>query len=68
MKVIYDAEVDILRVLLSDAAIDESDEDKPGVIIDCDQAGNVVGFEILDASQRIANPAATEYAVVGTPA
>ena len=34
MKVVYDAEVDVLRILFSDAAIEESDEDKPGTILD----------------------------------
>jgi len=62
MKVIYDQKVDILRILLGDGDIDESDEEKPGVIIDYDKDGNVVGIEILDASQRM-NPTALEYAV-----
>jgi hypothetical protein len=30
VKVTYDPEVDVLRILLSDAPIEESDEDKPG--------------------------------------
>jgi uncharacterized protein YuzE len=34
MKVIYDPEVDILTITLSDAVIEESDEDKPDVILD----------------------------------
>ena len=62
MKVIYDQEVDILRILLNDSDIEESDEDKPGVIIDYDEQGNVVGLEILDASERTENPRALEYA------
>ena len=65
MKVTYDQEVDILRIVLNDADIEESDEDKPGVIIDYDDHGNVVGLEILDASTRIANPRTLEYAVTG---
>ena len=56
MKVIYDQEVDILRIILNDTDIDESDEDKPGIIIDYDDRGNIVGMEILDASTRIENP------------
>ena len=44
MKVTYDAEVDVLRIRLNDHAIEESDEDKPGVIIDYDADGNVVGY------------------------
>lgn len=65
MKVVYDAEVDVLRILFSDAAIEESDEEKPGTILDYDQAGNIVGLEILDASKRIANPRSIEHMVVG---
>ncbi len=63
MKVTYDPEVDVLRILLSDTPIEESDEDKPGVILDYDKDGNVVGLEILEASKRIANPRSVEYAV-----
>ena len=65
MKMTYDQEVDVLRIVLNDVDIEESDEDKPGVIIDYDDHGNVVGLEILDASTRIANPRTLEYAVTG---
>jgi uncharacterized protein YuzE len=65
MKVTYDPKVDVLRILLSDALIEESDEEKPGLILDYDKDGNIVGFEILDASQRIQNPRSLEYAVTG---
>lgn len=63
MKVVYDPEVDVLSVLLSGAAVAESDPDKPGVILDYDDNGNMVSFEILDASKRMANPMSVEYAV-----
>jgi len=65
MKITYDAEVDVLRILFSNTPIEESDEDKPGVILDYDKDGNIVGLEILDASKRIENPRAIEYVVVG---
>ena len=65
MKVTYDQEVDILRIMLSDTDIEESDEDKPGIIIDYDDHGNIVGLEILDASTRMTNPRTLEYAVTG---
>ncbi len=68
MKVTYDASVDILRILFSDAPVEESDEDKPGVIIDYDAKGNVVGIEILDASKHVGNPHGVEYAVTGLQA
>lgn len=64
MKVTYDPETDVLRILFSSALIEESDEDKPGVIIDYDKDGNVVGMEILDASKRMDNPRALDYAVM----
>ena len=63
MKVTYDPEVDVLRILFSSAAIGESDEDKPGVIMDYDIDGNVVGIEIPDASKRMENPRSVEYAI-----
>lgn len=65
VKVSYDQDVDVLRIMLNDEAIEESDEDKPGVIIDYDKGGNVVGLEVLDASTRVANPRALKYAVTG---
>jgi uncharacterized protein YuzE len=65
MKVTYDPEVDVMRIVLNDHPIEESDEDKPGVILDYDREGNVVGIEILDASKRIENPRSVEYVVAG---
>jgi YD repeat-containing protein len=64
MKVTYDPEVDVLRIALSDAPVEESDEEKPGVVLDYDADGNVVGIEILDASKRMENPRSLEYAVI----
>jgi YD repeat-containing protein len=56
----YDAETDTLRIVLSSAPIAESDEDKPGVILDYDAAGNIVGIEVLQASRRTDNPSRIE--------
>ncbi len=63
MKVTYDPEVDVLRIIFRDVPVQESDEDKPGVILDYDKDGNVVGMEVLNASQRVENPRAVDYAV-----
>ena len=63
MRVTYDPEVDVLSILLSDAVVEESDEEKPGVILDYDSNGNVVSIEILDASKRMGNPLSVEYAI-----
>ena len=61
MKVKYDKEVDVLYITFSDKKIAESDEDKPGIILDFDQAGGIVGLEILNASKNMKNPAVVEY-------
>ena len=63
MKIKYDQEVDVLTIEFSSARVDESDEDKPGIILDYDKDGNIVGIEILNASKRMENPRALEYAV-----
>ena len=63
MKVTYNPEVDVLRIVFRDVAIEESDEDKPGVILDYDKEGNIVGLEVLNASQRVENPRGVDYAV-----
>ena len=65
MKAIYDPETDTLRMLFSDSPIKESDGEKPGLILDYDKDGNIVGLEILDASVRTDNPRTIEYAVAG---
>lgn len=65
MKVTYDPEVDVLRIILRDTAIEESDEQKPGLVFDYDAKGEVVGIEILSASKRVENPRGVEYAISG---
>ncbi len=65
MKVVYDQAVDVLRILFSSVAIEESDEDKPGIVLDYDRDGNIVGLEVLDASKRIENPRSLDHAVTG---
>ncbi len=49
----YILEDDILRLLWSDTPIEESDEVEPGIILDYDAEGNVIGIEVLDASKKI---------------
>ena len=70
MKVVYDSETDTLTVIFSDTPVAETDEDKPGVILDYDSEGNLVSLEILDASRRVGLPTQIEYRMipVRTPA
>ena len=53
MKVIYDRETDILTMILKDVKVVESDEGKPGVVLDYDGNGDLVSLEIMDASKRV---------------
>lgn len=67
MKVTYDRETDTLTVVFSDTTIVESDETKPGVVLDYDASGNLVSLEILDASRRVMAPTRIEYQVAPAP-
>ena len=56
MKVTYDTETDTITILLRDVPVHESDETRPGVVLDFDAEGALVAVEILDASRRIDSP------------
>lgn len=64
MKAIYDHATDTLTVRLRPGPVAESDEDKPGVILDYDEEGNLIGIEILDASRRVTDTERMEFQVV----
>ena len=66
VQAIYEARTDTLSIILkADAAVAESDEDKPGVILDYDEDGNLVSLEILDASKRVSDARRIEFETVG---
>lgn len=56
MRIIYDRETDTLTIIFTDTLVAESEEDKPGIILDYDAAGNLVSMEILDASRQVPQP------------
>ena len=67
MKVSYDETTDTLSVILKDnTPIVESDEGKPGVVLDYDAAGNLVSLEILDASKRVTEAHKVEFQTTGS--
>ncbi len=65
MKISYDQKTDTLTVILKEGAtVAESDEDKPGVVLDYDEDGNLVSLEILDASKRVTDARKIEYQTI----
>jgi len=66
MKVTYDPKTDTLSVIFREGtAVAESDEDKPGVILDYDAQGYLVSLEILDASARVSETRKIEFEMTG---
>jgi uncharacterized protein YuzE len=53
MKMHYDEQVDALYLSLDESDVVESEEVKPGIILDFDAAGEVVGIEVLDVKHRV---------------
>ncbi len=60
----YDKQADALYIKLTEAAIAESDSEKPGIILDYDIENNIVGIEILNASQKMEKPLQVVYEIV----
>ena len=63
MKAKYDSKTDTLTLELKPGPVAESDEDKPGVILDYDAEGNLIGIEVLDASRRVAEARTMQFQV-----
>ena len=53
MRVDYFAETDSLYIDLSERPSVESEEVSPGVVLDFDAAGHIVGIDIEDASKLV---------------
>ena len=65
MKVIYDTKTDTVSIILKDAEVAESDEEKNGIILDYDVKGDVISLEILDAKTRVTQPMQMVYELTG---
>lgn len=66
MKVTYNLQTDALSIVLrEDVTVAESVEDKPGVILDYDEVGNLLALEILNASTRVTEARKIEYQLAG---
>jgi uncharacterized protein YuzE len=63
MVIKYDKESDIIYIQFSERKIVESDEDKPGIILDYGEEGEIIGIEILNASKQTQLPNGISYEV-----
>ena len=63
MKLVYDPDRDILQISFNQTTIEETAQLAPGIILDYDEDGKVIGFEIRRASQRVDNPSAIDYSI-----
>ncbi|MCX6696058.1 MAG: DUF2283 domain-containing protein [Methanoregula sp.] len=53
MKVTIDPDADAVYMRLTDTRIHDSEEVKPGVILDYDDQNNLIGIELLRVSERV---------------
>jgi uncharacterized protein YuzE len=53
MKVHFDEKIDALYFRLDDSKIVESEEVKPGIVLDYNDKNQVVGVEILNVKKRV---------------
>jgi uncharacterized protein YuzE len=68
MKVSCDPGTDTLSMILKEGVqVFESDEDKPGVILDYDEMGDLVSLKILDASRRVTETRRIEFETTESP-
>lgn len=56
MKIEFDPRADAIYIRLAAGVVADSDEVRPGVVLDIDTQGNVLGIEMLDVSKRTQNP------------
>ena len=52
MKIEYDSEVDALYIRIQEKYVAKTKEIAEGINVDFDEDGKVIGFEILDATDR----------------
>jgi len=65
VKINYDSKNDILTVIFREGPVAESDENKPGIILDYDDLGNLLSIEVMDASKRVEDPGSVTLAAEG---
>jgi len=51
--VAYDPEADAAYIRFSSGKVEESEEVSPGIVLDYDQDGHIVGMEVLHARRQL---------------
>ena len=65
MKIEYDPKADAMYIRLLAGEVAESDEVRPGIVLDFDIDGRVLGIEMLDVSLRTDNPRELALELIG---
>ncbi len=65
MKIEYDPKADAMYIRLKAGIVAESDEVRPGVVLDFDAEGKVLGIEMLDVSLKTDNPRELAMEMIG---
>lgn len=61
-SVVYDAKTDAAYIRFSDGTVQESEEVSPGIVLDYDSNGHIVGMEVLAAKKHLSNDLLTRAA------
>ncbi len=67
MKARYDPQADALYVRFTDTPVAESEEVRPGLVLDFDADGRIVGIEIIAASDHLASGTDLSALTAGAP-
>lgn len=65
MKIEYDPKADAMYIHLAKGEVADTDEVRPGVIMDFDADGRVLGIEMLGVSLRTDNPRELALELIG---
>jgi uncharacterized protein YuzE len=63
LKVVYDPETDRLQISFTGELVEETAQIAPGLILDYDEDGLVIGFELRNAAKKVTNPYAIDYSI-----
>lgn len=61
MKIEFDRKADAMYIHLAAGVVDDSEEVRPGVVLDFDANSRVLGIEMLEVSRRADNPRETGF-------